>query len=255
MQPYDGIKGLGVHSLSKIERGRGVSLWRQIAERLQHEIVAGTFKPGTQLPTEIELATDYEVNRHTVRRAIASLTENGFLTATRGRGTFVAQAPITYPISARTRFSEIISAQKRQPGGRLISSSEEVADEEVAKYLGLLAGDPVLRIDTLRVADGVPITVATNWFRQDLLPDLVPHYAELGSISKAMARAGFENYKRDKSWVTAIAATVHDARLLQVEVGFPLMQITSVNVSETGEKLQYTRSRFRGESVQLEIES
>lgn len=255
MQSYDGIKGLGVWSLSKIERGQGVSLWRQIAERLQHEIVAGTYKPGTQLPTEVELANDYEVNRHTVRRAIAALTENGFLTATRGRGTFVADAPITYPISSRTRFSEIISAQKRQPGGRLISSAEEAATEDVAKHLNIAAGDSVLRIETLRVADGVPITVATIWFRKDLLPDLVPHYAELGSISKALARAGFENYKRDKSWVTAIAATADDARLLQVEVGYPLMQITSVNVSESGEKLQYTRSRFRGETVQLEIES
>lgn len=241
--------------MNKIERGQGVSLWRQIAERLQHEIVSGAFKPGGQLPTEIELANTYDVNRHTVRRAIAALTENGFLTATRGRGTFVADVPITYPISARTRFSEIISAQKRQPGGRLIASTEEAATDDIATYLGIAAGESVIRIDTLRVADGVPITVATNWFRKDMVPSLVADYAELGTVSAALARAGYENYKRDKSWITAIAANAHDARLLQIEVGFPLMQIISVNTAENGQPLQYTRARFRGEAVQLEIES
>lgn len=241
--------------MNKIERGRGISLWRQIAERLQHEIVAGTYKPGTQLPTELALADAYEVNRHTVRRAIASLTENGFLTATRGRGTFVSDTPITYPISSRTRFSEIISANKRQPGGRLISSTEEGASQEIAKRLDIEVGADVVRIETLHVADGVPITVASIWFRKDLVPNLVPDYAETGSISEALARAGFGQYRREKSWVMAMAASAQDARLLQVEVGFPLMQITSVNVSEKGVPLQYTRSRFRGEAVQLEIET
>lgn len=255
LQSYDGASAIRSDQVNKIERGQGVSLWRQIAERLQHEIVSGGFKPGAQLPTENELALKYDVNRHTVRRAIAALTENGYLTATRGRGTFVAEVPITYPISSHTRFSEIISAQKRQPGGRLIASAEEEAAADIASHLAMNEGEIVIRIDTLRVADGVPIAVSANWFRKDMVPNLVADYAELGTVSAALSRAGFEHYKRNKSWITAIAVTTEDARLLQIEVGFPLMQIISTNTTEQGQPLQYTRARFRGEAVQLEIES
>ena len=85
-----------------IERGAGVAVWRQIAERLRTEISLDVWKTHDRLPSEAELADRFGVNRHTVRRAVASLAVEGILRANQGRGTFVAQKPISYPISART---------------------------------------------------------------------------------------------------------------------------------------------------------
>ena len=237
----------------KIERGRGVSLWRQIAEKLQSDIAAGIYLPGTQLPTEQELAAKYSVNRHTVRRAIGSLAEEGTLTATRGRGTFVTERTILYPISERTRFSEIVSANKRQPGGRLISSGEEAASAEVAEHLGLEEGEMVIRGETLRVADGRPITVGTYWVNKSLVPNFIADYAELGSVSKVFERAGCGDYRRTKSWVSAVPCDAHDAGLMQMSAGAPILEVYSINVTESGEPIQYTRARFRGDVVQLEL--
>ncbi|MGJ8528924.1 phosphonate metabolism transcriptional regulator PhnF [Maritalea sp.] len=241
--------------VKEIERGRGVSLWRQIAERLQSDVAAAVYPAGSQLPTELELAQKYGVNRHTVRRAIGSLSETGILSATRGRGTFVAERTISYPISSRTRFSEIVSSNKRQPGGRLISSGEEAASAEVAQRLSIEEGVLVTRGETLRVADGRPITVGTYWINKKLIPNFIADYAELGSVSEVFERAGFSEYRRQKSWVAAIPASAHDAALMQVPVGDPLLEVYSVNVSESGQPLQYTRARFRGDVVQLEVEN
>ena len=60
-----------------LSRGSGVALWRQIASQIEEDIAARHFPPGGRLPTEQELATRFEVNRHTLRRAVAALEDKG----------------------------------------------------------------------------------------------------------------------------------------------------------------------------------
>jgi DNA-binding FadR family transcriptional regulator len=62
-------------------------------ERLLQTIRLGVIRPGESLPPERELATRLGVSRDTVRDAIRSLAEAGYLVARRGRygGTFLAE--------------------------------------------------------------------------------------------------------------------------------------------------------------------
>lgn len=71
---------------------RGGNTYEETVGRLLHTIRLGLVQPGDQLPPERELATMLDVSRDTVRDAIASLAEAGYLTIRRGRygGTFIA---------------------------------------------------------------------------------------------------------------------------------------------------------------------
>src|ERR1700676_1613292 len=66
----------------------GVALWRQVADGIERGIADGTFAAGERLPGEVEIAETYRVNRHTVRRALATLAERGLVRAERGSGTY-----------------------------------------------------------------------------------------------------------------------------------------------------------------------
>ena len=88
----------------------GVALWRQVADGIERGIADGSFAAGEKLPGETEIAETYRVNRHTVRRALATLAERGLVRAERGSGTYVEAARIAYPLRSRTRFSEIVGA-------------------------------------------------------------------------------------------------------------------------------------------------
>ena len=77
-------------------RQDGIALWRQIANALRQEIASGDRPPGTQLPTEAELSARFDVNRHTVRRAIEELSRGGLVRVEQGRGSFVAEDVIDY---------------------------------------------------------------------------------------------------------------------------------------------------------------
>lgn len=240
---------------TKIERGSGVSVWRQIAADLHAAIGQGAMADGEQLPTEGQLAKRYNVNRHTVRRAIASLANEGHLKAVRGRGTFVAEKPIAYPLRSRTRFSEIVSSQDLSPGGRLIAALSEPATPVVAAHLQVEPGSQLLRAETLRVVEGCPVVVGSSWFPSSLVPEFLVDYAELGSISDALGRAGFADYRRKTSWVQAAAASIEDAAQLKLDPGAPILLVESLNVTPKGDPLQFSRSRFAASAIQLVVEN
>ncbi|MER6303518.1 GntR family transcriptional regulator [Kitasatospora sp. NPDC001539] len=68
---------------------RNEALHKQVAAAMRQAIAAGEWPPGTQLPTETDLAEKYGVSRPTVRLAVAALRSEGQLDVKQGRGTFV----------------------------------------------------------------------------------------------------------------------------------------------------------------------
>jgi GntR family transcriptional regulator len=66
-------------------------VWRQIADDLRADIESGALPVGSKLPGEPELGRIYGVAKATVHNAIVRLRDEGLLTVTLGRGTFVAR--------------------------------------------------------------------------------------------------------------------------------------------------------------------
>src|SRR5260370_38138540 len=82
-------------------REAGVALWRRIMRALESEIAAGTLPPGGRLPTEAQLSQRFDVNRHTVRRALEEMSRNGLVRVEQGRGSFVAEDLLDYTLGPR----------------------------------------------------------------------------------------------------------------------------------------------------------
>ena len=236
-----------------LARGGGVAAWRQIADRIEAQISSGEIAPGAQLATEAVLSGRFDVNRHTVRRALASLSERGLLRATRGRGTFVEPRPLAYPIASRTRFSEIVSRSGREPGGLLLSSGEEPANAAVAVALAVETGSPVLRLDTLRSADGVPVSCATAHVP---LPRFAGMEAVFGDgASAAFSRYGVPDYRRATTRITARIAEAEVALRLDLAPGRPVMVVDSVNVDPAGVPVQATMAYFAADRVEIVVDT
>lgn len=77
----------------EIEADSKVPIYVQIEEQIRAMIAAGQLRPGDQLPTIRQLATDLRINYNTVAHAYMELDRDGLITTQRGRGTFVAGAP------------------------------------------------------------------------------------------------------------------------------------------------------------------
>jgi len=237
-----------------MERGSGISLWRQIHERLKSDIVSGAVKPGEMLPTEHTLAERFGVNRHTIRRAIQALAENGLVVTRQGSGTYVPETVIDYTVKKRTRFSEVVSAQSHVPEVRVIKTFSQTGTAEQLRSLSLRRGARVLCIRTLGVADDTPLILANHYFAAGRFADLAKSVEDTGSISKGLAALGVEDFTRKTTRVTARMPSREEAELLQQPTQRPVLLAESINIMADGKPLEYGYALFAGDRTQIVFE-
>jgi len=72
----------------------GVPIYVQIVEQVQQLVSSGKLKPGDQLPTVRQLASELRVNFNTVARAYRMLDEAGIISTQQGRGTYILDAAV-----------------------------------------------------------------------------------------------------------------------------------------------------------------
>ena len=241
--------------MSMQDLASGVALWRQVADGIERGIADGTFTPGEKLPGETEIAETYRVNRHTVRRALATLAERGLVRAERGSGTYVEAQRLAYPLRSRTRFSEIVGAGGHEPRGQLIEATEDVATRELARELGLKTGAALIRIESVRSADRTPLCVSTTWLSAERFPGAGDVFASVRSMTKLLAHYGVRDYRRASTKITAAIADATDAARLGLALGRPVLVVDSTDVDPAGKPLVTKRSRFAAERIEFLIEN
>lgn len=233
----------------------GVTLWRRIADEIEQAILRGDVTGGERLPGEQEIAEQFGVNRHTVRRALAELTDRGLVRAERGSGTYVEPSRLAYPIKSRTRFSEIIGEAGRAASGSLLSSIVIPASREIARRLAIPEGAMVMRLELLRSANRVPICLASTWLLADHVPHAARTYRSARSVSKLLAAAGYPEYHRKETRISAaVADAMHGARL-RLAPGRPLIVVDSIDVTPDGRPIITTHARFAADRVEVVVES
>ena len=244
-----------IETAGAVERGQGVALWRQIDRRLSADIAGGTWAPGERLPTEQALAEQFQVNRHTIRRAIQAMVQRGLLRVEQGRGTFVQEGVIDYMIGRRTRFTENIARNRREGARVLLNSGEVLPPPAAAKLLRVPARQPVLMLETLSSAGGLPVSLSTSYFPAGRFPGLAGLVAETGSITRALERCGIADYARASTRVTARMPTAEEAKRLKQPVTRPILLAEAVDVDTDGRPISVSMTRFASDRVQLVLDS
>ena len=66
-------------------------IYLQLMERIQHDIISGTYKPGDKLPSVRELAMEASVNPNTMQKALSELERIGLVHSRRTSGRFITE--------------------------------------------------------------------------------------------------------------------------------------------------------------------
>lgn len=228
-------------------------LWQSIAETLTADIASGRYGPGDRLPTEAELSARFGVNRHTVRRGLAVLADEGLTHARRGAGVFVAQRPTDYPLGRRVRFHQNIRAAGRLPSREILLAEVRTADAREAEMLRLPERARVISVDSLSYADSQPVALARSVFPADRFPRLLTALQEESSVTAALARNGVPDYIRAHTRVNAKRASATQATHLRLREGDPILRTVSLNLDPEGQPVEYGRTWFCGDRVTLTL--
>jgi len=239
-----------------IDKGSGVSYYRQLTEVLKRQIEDGVFQPGDRIPSEKELGIIFQVNRHTVRQALGELAGRGMICTVRGKGTFVAgkqEEVIDYKISRRTRFTHNVMEIGLMPGARVLKGMAVPAAERVARNLRLETGDRVVLLEMLRYVNKEPFCLSTDFFPAVLVPGMLTRLDQLTSLYKFLEEQYGMRLTRINSTFKAAFPGLDDAAVLEIPRNMPVLVVESVMVDQNGAAVQYSVTRFRGDRSKVSV--
>ncbi|MBC6447129.1 GntR family transcriptional regulator [Actinokineospora xionganensis] len=202
--------------------------------------------PGSPIPTERSLATEFDVSRTTVRQALAELTVEGRLLRVQGKGTFAAEPKVAQRLQLSS-YTEDMRAQGREPSSKLLEVSEIAAEADLARLLDIRAGAKVLRLYRLRLADGEPMAIESTHLPLGRFRGLRRYVADGGSLYQVLReRFGVEMGHAEETIETALAGP-HEADLLGADVGMPMLLLSRHSFDTDEQPVEWVRSIYRGD--------
>ncbi|WP_246226259.1 GntR family transcriptional regulator [Chelativorans xinjiangense] len=141
-----------------------VPKYRKVKDELMRGILAGEYRPGTCLPSENELAKRFGVSRVTVRMALDLLREAQLVDGHQGKGHVVRNLQATQDLGRLQGFGEIMAPLGVVTRSQVLSAGRIKAPPEVAQALQLERGAPVIKIERLRIAANVTMSMDVSFF-------------------------------------------------------------------------------------------
>ncbi len=239
---------------AKVRRGADRPLWKQIHDALLDDIRAGRLEDAGRLPPAGKIAERFGVNRHTVRQALRALDEAGVTVTRQGAGSYVAGHVVDYPISEKTRFSDIVLSLGMAPSGQIVQIKKRVAGKVIAEALQISARARIVLIERIVSVDDRVIGVGRHHFAAERFPEIGETVKTCGGITAALERNGVGAYFRQSTMVAARMPSAREARLLSQRPSEPVLFATAINVDSGGSPIEYGETLFAAGRVRLRFD-
>jgi GntR family transcriptional regulator len=226
-------------------------LYAQVENVIIGRIANGSLLPGTRLPSEDSLVQEYAVSRTTIRAAIQSLVQRGLVEIRRGTGTFVTHPKITQELTELTGFVEDMQALGRHATAMVLDQQVVAANQVVARQLGLPQGSPVVRIQRVRLADGMPLSFDETYLPKKLGEKVMADNLETEPIFLLLERKYNTPLVEAEYRLEAVCADATVATALRVGVGSAIFLIERTSYSIGHRPVDYEKLHYRGDQIRF----
>jgi GntR family transcriptional regulator len=217
--------------------------YAQVVAEIQRRIERGDYPPGSLLPSEHQLVTDFGVSRPTIVKALSSLRQDGWIETQQGKGSFVRGRPALAG-AQRTRPAEnVLELPETSLSGELVQAGVKLAPAYVISLLGLAAGAKAfLRQRLMSEDDGTPVELASIWLPLELAAGTDLASAELLGESIRHHLAARKKVRLDHAVerISARKPTGEESALLQVAGDAPVLNVIVTAYDATARPVQVT---------------
>jgi GntR family transcriptional regulator len=234
-----------------VNRHSSLPLHQQLYEILRHKILQGEWKVGEMIPTEPELMQQFKLSRITVRRALNRLVDEGLIYRQQGRGSFVAERTLEQGLTRIISFTEDMNQRGMVPRTEVLFSDLVPAPQDVAERLGLEAGIETARLERLRIASDEPLSIEESYLVHSYFPGVLENDYAVNPLRESLEAKYGIRILRAKQIIRAVRASTHQARLLTVSAGSPLLFIERVSYSQQNIPVEFLRIYYRGDRYSL----
>ena len=227
-------------------------LYQQIKGLILQSLQGGEWKPGEVIPSEMDLAARYRVSQGTVRKAIDELAAENLLVRRQGKGTFVAthaeqQVQYRFLRLMPDPGHEELPAQAQR---HIIDCKRTRASADIARLLGLRAGDAVILVKRVLLFARIPAILEDIWlpgvaFKGLTLERLQDWRGPLYAMFES--EFGVRMVRADEK-IRAVNPDAEQAQLLGVTAATPLLSVERVAYTYNDTPMELRRGRYRTET-------
>jgi len=243
---------VGDMELGTIDADLPLPLYHQIYSQISEKIRLGDIPTGSIIPSENQLAEALSVSRITVKRALNELADAGLVSRRRGRGTVViANTDLNFHESL-SDYVENVARLRRITEAEILGREDVTADETLAKRLQVKTGDAIEKIThrlSLKnsilsyVETFIPETFSKGFSQSDI---------EREPILTLLIKSGI-NIRRAEQRLFAVAATSHIAKMMDVDVGAPLLKIHCIMVDADDRPVEDIYAWYHSDRYQYQM--
>jgi GntR family transcriptional regulator len=211
-------------------------------QELRQAITQGTYRPGSQLPTEAELCEMLGVSRTVVREALRVLEDDGLVARRHGIGTFVRNHPILKNLNFNFGITEMIESAGLNPGTSHLAIQTEAANQEKAEQLHVPVGTSLITVERVRTADGRPVVYSLDTITETLLKraEFDPQRLLTESIYSLLQTSLGQVIEYGVARLLPVAAPQHVAEKLRLPPDALALYIVQTDYSSDDEPLVYS---------------
>jgi GntR family transcriptional regulator len=201
--------------------------YQVIADQLRARLAPGVVTPGARLPSEAELSRDFEASRVTIRRALESLRDEGLVDSRQGFGWFVAAHPLRQSLAHLGTIERQLADEGVASTRRILDFRFMAAPPRVRTVLG---AETVLRVRRLNLAGRQPFALITVF-----CPELYGAQLSRAAVERSPFYELIDVELGGATQVIgATSASAHDAELLAVPTGSPVLRCERITRSVDG---------------------
>ena len=221
--------------------------YADVADDLRRQITTGALRPGRLLPSEAQLATDHDVSRVTVRKALAVLRDAGLVASRQGFGWYVAPSPVPQPLDGLRTIEANVLAAGQATERRVVGFGFVAAPPRARAVLDV---DTVLEIRRVNLAAGEPFARVTVWVPESLAVDLSRAAVERQSLYELLPIT----LGGASQAISAVPAAADDASLLDLPTGTPLLRAERTTRDTEGDAVLLSEAVFNPLLTELVVD-
>ena len=242
-------------STFQFQTNSGKSMHEQLFLDFEHIIKSGEIKEGEQLIPETEICEILNISRTTVRQAINRLVEEGLVSRTRGKGSYVLNQKMSRPINYLYNFTENMHQMGKTPKSIVLYSGIDYADNYVRTKLNLpRAQEKVFHLTRIRCAEEQPILIEDTYIPYYLCEGIEKTDFSNHSLYQVLEDIYELNLYHATEKIDAIEITKTEAELLKCKPKSIGYRISRISHLDSGFIFEYTSSITRADQCSFQLE-
>jgi len=223
-----------------------IPLYYQLDRALRKRINSGQITPEDPFPTERQLCEEFGVSRTTVRQTLMILENEGLIKRKQGRGTFVVgREEANSPMEMYGYIDDLFIVGARS---KLEFHSKELVkiDALLSQDMGLEEGEEVYFFEGIRVFDFRLRALFQAHLPKEIGEQLPWQNLDSPYLISVVEKISLETVKHAKQITSAILATEHQADLMKIPSGSPLLVTKRIYFSSKDAVLQMATTYLPG---------